>query len=60
VSDLDMTQLRPSYGFGGRIRLPLLAAPIRVDLGMNPKRQELIPGTLERGFVLHVSLGQAF
>jgi outer membrane protein insertion porin family len=60
TSDLDITDLRPAYGIGARVKLPLLTAPIRVDLGINPDRREIVPGTLERGYVIHVSLGQAF
>jgi hypothetical protein len=33
---------------------------IRVDLGFNLDRRELVPGTLERGSVWHVSLSQSF
>lgn len=60
VSELDLTELRPAVGFGARIKLPLLSAPIRVDWGINLDPRELVPGTLERHTVLHVSLGQAF
>jgi outer membrane protein insertion porin family len=60
VSELDLTELRPAVGFGARIKLPLLSAPVRVDWGINLDPRELVPGTLERHTVLHVSLGQAF
>jgi outer membrane protein insertion porin family len=60
ASGLDITDLRPAYGVGARVKLPLLTAPIRVDLGINPDRREIVTGTRERGYVLHVSLGQAF
>ena len=60
ASELDLTDLRPAAGFGARVKLPLLSAPIRVDLGFNLHPRELVPGTLERRAVLHVSLGQAF
>jgi len=60
ASKLDLTEIRPAYGLGARVRLPLLSAPIRVDIGINPDRREIVPGTRERGYVLHVSLGQAF
>jgi outer membrane protein insertion porin family len=60
TSTLDVTDLRPAYGVGARVKLPLLTAPIRVDLGINPDRRELVAGTRERGYVVHVSLGQAF
>ena len=58
ASDLDLTDLRPAAGFGVRIRFPF--APDSLRLGFNLDRRELVPGTLERGSVLHISLGQAF
>ena len=60
AAELDLTELRPAVGFGARIKLPLLSAPVRVDWGINLDPRELVPGTLERHTVLHVSLGQAF
>jgi outer membrane protein insertion porin family len=59
-SKLSLTELRPAYGVGARVRLPLLTAPIRVDVGINPDRREIVSGTRERGYVFHISLGQAF
>jgi outer membrane translocation and assembly module TamA len=58
ASDLDLTDLRPTAGIGARIQIPF--APIRFDLGFNLDRRELTPGTLERPYVFHISLGQAF
>jgi outer membrane protein assembly complex protein YaeT len=58
ASDLDFTNLRPAAGFGVHYRSPI--GPIRVELGFNLDRRELVPGTLERGSVLHISLGRAF
>jgi outer membrane protein assembly factor BamA len=58
ASDFDLTDLRTAVGFGVRIRTPF--GPIRVDLGFNLDRREFSPGTLERGYVPHISLGQAF
>jgi outer membrane protein assembly factor BamA len=58
ASDFDLTDLRTAVGFGVRIRTPF--GPIRVDLGFNLDRREFGPGTLERAFVPHISLGQAF
>jgi outer membrane protein insertion porin family len=58
ASDLDVTDLRAAAGFGLRYRSPV--GPIRIDLGFNLDPRELVPGTLERRSVLHVSLGQAF
>jgi outer membrane protein insertion porin family len=58
ASDLDVLDLRSAAGFGFRYRSPV--GPIRVDLGFNLHRRELVPGALERPYVLHISLGQAF
>jgi outer membrane protein assembly complex protein YaeT len=58
AGDLDFTNLRPAAGFGVHYRSPI--GPIRVELGFNLDRRELVPGTLERGSVLHISLGRAF
>jgi outer membrane protein insertion porin family len=58
ASDLDLTALRPAAGFGGRYRSPI--GPIRVDVGFNLDRKPLVAGALERAYVLHISLGQAF
>jgi outer membrane translocation and assembly module TamA len=58
ASQLSLAQLRPAAGIGVRYRSPV--GPIRVDWGFNLDRRELMPGTLERGQIFHVSLGQAF
>jgi outer membrane protein assembly complex protein YaeT len=58
ATDINVTDLRASAGFGLRYRSPV--GPIRIDLGFNLDRKELVPGTLERGYVLHIGLGQAF
>jgi outer membrane protein insertion porin family len=58
TSDLDLTDLRPAAGLGVRVQIPF--APIRFDWGFNLDRRELVPGTLERPYVFHISLGQAF
>ncbi len=58
ATDLNITKLRSAAGFGFRYRSPV--GPIRVDLGFNLDRRELVPGQLERANVLHISLGQAF
>ena len=58
ASDITVTDLRPAAGFGLRYKSPL--GPLRVDLGFNLDRRELVPGVLERSPVLHISLGQAF
>jgi outer membrane protein insertion porin family len=56
--DLSLTDLRATPGVGGRFNAGL--ALIRVDVGFNVDRREILPGTRERGYVLHISLGQAF
>ena len=58
ASDLDVTDLRPAAGFGIHYRSPI--GPVRVELGFNLDRRELVPGQLERLIVPHVSLGRAF
>ena len=58
ASDIDFTDQRPAAGFGLLYRSPI--GPIRVDIGFNLDRRELVPGTLERRWVPHVSLGRAF
>jgi outer membrane translocation and assembly module TamA len=58
AGDLSFTDLRPAAGFGVHYRSPF--GPIRVELGFNLNRRELVPGVLERHTVLHISLGQAF
>ncbi|HTM03557.1 MAG TPA: POTRA domain-containing protein [Vicinamibacterales bacterium] len=60
ASDFDLTDMRPAAGFGVRVKAPLITAPLRVDMGFNLDRRELVPGRLEKGYVVHVSLGQAF
>jgi outer membrane protein assembly complex protein YaeT len=58
ASDIDITNLRPAAGFGVHYRSPI--GPIRVELGFNLDRRELVPGQLERGIVPHIALGTAF
>ncbi len=58
ASDLAFRDLRGAAGFGFRYKSPV--GPVRVDLGFKLDRRELVPGRLERGSVLHISLGQAF
>ena len=58
ATDLDLMDLRPAAGIGARYRSPV--GPIRIDLGFNLDRRELVAGTRERGHVWHISLGQAF
>lgn len=58
AGDLDLADLRPAAGLGIRYRSPI--GPLRVDVGFNLDRRELVPGRLERGAVWHFSFGQAF
>jgi outer membrane protein insertion porin family len=58
AGDLDLTDLRPAAGMGVLYRSPV--GPVRLDWGFNLDRRELVPGTLERRSVFHISLGQAF
>jgi outer membrane protein insertion porin family len=58
ASDLSVTNIRPSAGFGVMYRSPV--GPIRIDLGFNLDPRELHPGVQERSRVLHILLGQPF
>ena len=57
ASDLDLSRLRGSVGFGARYRSPI--GPIRIDLGFKLDRR-VIGTSLEPRFALHFSIGQAF
>lgn len=57
ASQLDFTNLRPAAGFGVIYRSPV--GPIRVDLGFN-LNPEQFGSVKERGYVVHILLGQAF
>lgn len=56
-SDLDLSQMLGSVGFGARYRSPI--GPIRVDIGFKLKRR-VLGGQLEPVYALHFSIGQAF
>jgi outer membrane protein assembly complex protein YaeT len=58
TGDLDLAELRSTAGFGIRYRSPV--GPIRIDMGFKIRRKELVAGTLEEPFAVHISLGQAF
>jgi outer membrane protein assembly complex protein YaeT len=58
TGDLDLSELRSTAGFGIRYRSPV--GPIRIDMGFKIGRKELVAGTLEEPFAVHISLGQAF
>jgi outer membrane protein insertion porin family len=57
ATDVSLTNLRGSVGFGIRYRSPI--GPIRLDLGFKLDRR-LIGTTLEPRFAPHFSIGQAF
>jgi outer membrane protein insertion porin family len=59
AGDLGLTDLRPAAGFGVHYRWRAVG-PVRAEMGFNLDRRELSPGRLERGNVLHISLGPAF
>jgi outer membrane protein insertion porin family len=56
-SDLQLSQLLGSVGFGARYRSPV--GPIRMDIGFKLKRR-VIGGQLEGAYAFHFSIGQAF
>jgi outer membrane protein assembly complex protein YaeT len=58
ATDIDLKEIRGAVGFGALYKTPV--GPVRVDFGFKLDRRELVPGTLERRMVFHVSLGQAF
>jgi outer membrane translocation and assembly module TamA len=57
ASDLDLSQLRGSVGFGARYRSPI--GPIRLDMGFKLDRRVIGSG-LEPRYAVHFSIGQAF
>jgi outer membrane protein assembly complex protein YaeT len=57
VTGIDFGQLRGAAGFGARYRSPI--GPIRFDVGFKLDRRT-VGGTLEPGYALHFSIGQAF
>jgi outer membrane protein insertion porin family len=58
ASHMSLSDLRPAAGFGVHYRV--FDLPLRAEVGFNLDRRELTPGRLERGSVLHVSIGPAF
>jgi outer membrane protein insertion porin family len=58
ASDLDLGEIRGTLGLGVRYRSPV--GPIRVDIGFKLDRETTSSGTRERGYVVHLGLGQAF
>jgi outer membrane protein insertion porin family len=57
ASDLDITNLIGSIGTGVRVKSPV--GPIRLDIGFKLARR-VIGNTLESGYAIHFSIGQAF
>jgi outer membrane protein assembly complex protein YaeT len=57
ASDLDLSELRGSVGFGARYRSPI--GPIRLDMGFKLDRRVIGSG-LEPRYAVHFSIGQAF
>jgi outer membrane translocation and assembly module TamA len=58
TSDINLTELRSSVGFGVRYKSPI--GPIRLDLGFKTHRNLIATGVREPLTALHISLGQAF
>jgi outer membrane protein insertion porin family len=58
VSELDFAQLRSAAGFGARCKSPF--GPLRFDMGFKLKTEELVPGSSEKPWAIHISIGQAF
>jgi outer membrane protein assembly complex protein YaeT len=58
ASTIDLGEIRGAVGFGLRYRSPV--GPLRVDIGFKLDRQVSANGTRERGYVVHIGLGQAF
>ena len=58
ASDLDVSELRPTAGFGVRYRSPV--GPLRLDVGFKLDRLRVIAGELERRRAWYISFGQAF
>jgi outer membrane protein assembly complex protein YaeT len=57
--NFNLTDLRAAAGVGARYNINNFGL-VRVDVGFNLDRRELLPGTRERAYVFHISLGQAF
>jgi outer membrane translocation and assembly module TamA len=56
VSDMMVSDLRTTAGFGFRYRSPL--GPLRFDIGFKLDSRDIVRGSQRR--VYHLSLGQAF
>jgi outer membrane translocation and assembly module TamA len=58
AGDVDVSELRPTAGFGLRYRSPV--GPLRLDFGFKLDKLRMIRGELERRHVWYISFGQAF
>jgi outer membrane protein assembly factor BamA len=58
AGDIDLGALRAASGVGVRYRSPI--GPLRVDVGFKLHPLLLEGGGREKGYVVHISLGQAF
>jgi outer membrane protein assembly complex protein YaeT len=58
VTQLDLSRIRATTGFGVRYKSPI--GPLRVDLGFKLDPRVQPNGTRERGYAVHISVGQAF
>jgi outer membrane protein assembly factor BamA len=58
AGDIDLGALRVATGLGVRYRSPI--GPLRVDVGFKLHPLLLESGGREKGYVVHISLGQAF
>ena len=57
VTNVELSQVRGTYGFGLRYQSPV--GPIRFDVGFKMDRK-IVGGELEPRRALHFSIGQAF
>ena len=57
ASDIDLSRLRATVGFGVRYNSPL--GPVRLDFGFKTDRQT-IGGQLESAWEYHLNIGEAF
>jgi outer membrane protein insertion porin family len=58
VSDMDVGGLRPTVGFGLRLKTPL--GPLRSDIGFKLNRLTFANGSREPGYAYYIGVGQAF
>jgi outer membrane protein insertion porin family len=58
VSDISLGGLRPTVGFGLRLKTPL--GPLRGDIGFKLNRLTFANGLREPGYAYYIGVGQAF